>query len=345
MRPLLDGWAIIAFIFWMAFCWTLCYRRMFWGSLAKNITTSLFFACLGITLIVLASRPWVNAIHLVGRPSKYNSEILHLVGSMCLALSLSVRIFLQPNPMPNPRILVSDENVPSLTYTTHIVDDVRLREGDIVILTNQNLARNNGPWEVRKKAWRRPESNPTGSRTFGSWLVANCGQKFANTLWIGSLCRNDIVGEGELDWKQINPDSRIRTFVSLDIPCNVGEAAKFLLKVGVLPYQITSDTQEGVVKQLQEGGHISPTAVGILLHKPDAARNDSNWGPRVRAAMRLLIHSGEFDYAHEAYESAVLNGFEHRMTEEEVRVDLETRVRNEGGAPVSPTRFEREDVI
>jgi hypothetical protein len=61
--------------------------------------------------------------------------------------------------------------------------------------------------------------------------------------------------------------------------------------------------------------------------------------------MRLLIHSGEFDYAKDAYESAVSNGVEHYMKEAEVRADFDVRVRNETPEPKTPTRFERDEVI
>jgi hypothetical protein len=349
MRPVFDGWAVLTFFFWMGFCWLLCVRRMFWGNVKKNIVTSLLFAIAGIALIFLATRPWINTIHIRGvnpEPLKYTSEILNLVGSMCLTLSLALRVVIQPNPMPNPRILVSDENEHPLRGTWHIIDEVRVRVGDIVILTNQNRARDNGPWEVRKQPWIRPQSTPVGSHSFGSWFVANCGLKYSNTLWVGSLCRNDIIGTGELDWKQINPSSKVRTFVSLDIPCNIGETAKYLLRVGVLPHQITSSTQEDVVRELLARGLISQTSVGILLHKPFIPeQNNSHWGPRVKAAMRLLIHSGEFDYAKDAYENAVVNGLEHYMKEAEVIADFDVRVRNETPDLRNPTRFERDEVI
>mgnify|MGYP003391912252 CR=1 FL=1 len=349
MKPLFDSWAVLSFLFWMGFCWLLCVRRMFWGNRVRNLITSLSLAIAGIALLLLATRPWINTAHIpfgVNFPSpKYHSGILNLAGSMCLTLSLALRVVIQPNPMPNPRVLVSDENEQSLRGTWHIIDEVRVRVGDIVILTNQNRARDNGPWEVRKQPWRRPISNPKDSRSFGSWFVANCGHKYTNTLWVGSLCRNDIIGTGELDWKQIDPNSRIRTFVSLEIPCNIGETAKYLLRVGVLPHHIMSNTQEEVVQELLVHEHISPTSVGILLHKPDPNRNNPHWGPRVKAAMRLLIHSGEFDYAKEAYESAVTNGFEHYMKEAEVMADFEVRVRNETPEPKTPTRFERDEVI
>lgn len=348
MRPVFDGWAILTFLFWMGFCWLLCVRRMFWGDVKRNIVTSLLLAIAGISLIFLATRPWINTIHIRGvnpQPLKYTHEILNLAGSMCLTLALAIRIVLQPVPTPSPRVLVADSNEPLLTGTWHIIDDVRVRVGDIIILTNQHRARENGPWEVRKWSWRRPISNPERTHSFGSCFISNSGHKYANILWVGSLCRNDILDQGETEWKQINPDSRIRTFVSLEIPCSIGEAAKFLLRVGVLPHQIKINTQEDVVQELLVHGHTSKTSVGILLHKPDPNRNSDEWGPRVKAVMRLLIHSGEFEYTMAAYESAIENGFEHRLTDAEVRVGLETRVRNEGRSPVSLTRFEREDVI
>jgi len=349
MRPLFDGWALLAFLFWMGFCWLLCVRRLFWGSLVRNFITSVFFAISGIALLFLATRPWINTAHIPHGvnfpPPKYNSEILNLVGSMCLTLSLAIRVVIQPIPTPCPRVLVSDENISHLRGTWHIIDEVRVRVGDIVILINQNRAVDNGAWEVRKPPWRRPQSNQKGYHSFGSWFIANCGNKYAHTLWVGSLCRNDIIGEGELEWKQLDLNSRIRTFVSLEIPCSIGETAKFLLRVGVLPYQIRCNLQEEAVRDLLQAGHISPTSVGILLHKPDPNRNSTEWGPRVKAVMRLLIHSGEFEYPKEAYESAVTNGFEHRMTETEVRADFEVRVRNETPEPRTPTRFERDEVI
>jgi hypothetical protein len=351
MRPLFDGWAILTFAFWMGFCWLLCVRRMFWGDVKKNVITSVLFALSGIALVFLATRPWVNtvSVHIPygGNfpPPKYNSEILNLLGAMCLTLSLAIRIVLQPVPTPNPRVLVSDENISRLRGTNHIIDDTKLKTGDIVILTAQNRATENGPWLVRKHPWRRPLSHPKRTRSFGSWFIANSGYKYSNTLWIGSLCRNDIIGEGDLEWKQISQDSRIRTFVSLDIPCSIGESAKFLLRVGVLPYQIRHTTREEVVDDLRLHGYISPTSVGILLHKPDPNQNSAEWGPRVRAVMRLLIHSGEFEYAKDPFESAIANGFEHRMTETEVRANFKDRVRNETPDPKTPTRFEREEVI
>jgi hypothetical protein len=348
MRPVFDGWAILTFLFWMGFCWLLCVRRMFWGDVKRNIVTSLLLAIAGISLIFLATRPWINTIHIRGvnpQPLKYTNEILNLAGSMCLTLALALRIVLQPVPMSKPRVLVSDENEPQLRGTWHIIDEVKVRVGDIVILTNQNRAVNNGPWEVRREPWRRPLSHPKGSRSFGSWFVANCGHKYVNTLWVGSLCRNDLIGEGELEWKQIDSNSRIRTFVSLEIPCSIGETAKFLLRVGVLPYQIRCNLQEEAIKDLFQEGRISTTSVGILLHKPDPNRNSAQWGPRVKAAMRLLIHSGEFEYAMDAYESAVANGLEHYMKEAEIRADFEVRVRNETPEPRTPTRFERDEVI
>lgn len=353
MKPLFDSWVVLPFLFWMGFCWLLCVRRMFWGNRVRNIITSLSLAITGIALLFLASRPWINTVHIpfgVNFPSpKYHSGILNLAGSMCLTLALALRIVLQPVPMPNPRVLVSDKNEYPLRGARYIIDGVKIRVGDIIILTNQNRSVENGPWVVRQpywQSWIRPQSNPVGSHSFGSWFVANCGLKYSNTLWVGSLCRNDIIGTGELDWKQINPGSKIRTFVSLDIPCNIGETAKYLLRVGVLPHQIISNTQEDVVRELLARGLISQTSVGILLHKPFIPeQNNSHWGPRVKAAMRLLIHSGEFDYAKDAYESAVVSGLEHYMKEAEVMADFDVRVRNETPDLRNPTRFERDEVI
>ena len=147
MRQLFDGWAILSFLFWMGFCWLLCYRRIFWGSVKKNVVTSLLLATLGCTIIYLSTLPVVNTLTItksgIGHlpPSKYNSEILHLAGSMCLILALAFRIILQPVPLPNPRVLVSDSNVFPISGTKHIIDEVRVRLGDIIILINQNRIR------------------------------------------------------------------------------------------------------------------------------------------------------------------------------------------------------------
>ena len=65
----------------------------------------------------------------------------------------------------------------------------------------------------------------------------------------------------------------------------------------------------------------------------------------MKAAMRLLIHSGEFEYAQDAYEIAVVSGLEHYMKEAEIMADFEVRVRNETPEPKTPTRFERDEVI
>jgi hypothetical protein len=137
--------------------------------------------------------------------------------------------------------------------------------------------------------------------------------------------------------------------MSLQIPKSVGEAALFLLESGVFPHQVRGGDRAYTVGHLRERGIISYTAEGILMNKTDTQGDSPDWGPRVRATMRLLIHSGEYDYDKHEYEGLLAAGLEHRLTASDFGADLTFRIKNEVSEvdepKLPPTRFERDAVV
>ena len=83
-----------------------------------------------------------------------------------------------------PRILVATEIIPvgdqhngppkGLDY---VINDLRVREGDVVFLTRQPNSSINGFWEAGIKSWRRITSGVTLVPSNGSWVLAHKGKE------------------------------------------------------------------------------------------------------------------------------------------------------------------------
>jgi collagen type VII alpha len=88
-------------------------------------------------------------------------------------------------PALTPAAAVSTSNVTSLSVTTTTVDGYSLATGDLVLLTAQSTASQNGLWQVPASGnWTRPTEFGTGLVIKGRSIAVIHGTTNANTTWI-----------------------------------------------------------------------------------------------------------------------------------------------------------------
>jgi hypothetical protein len=87
-------------------------------------------------------------------------------------------------PVLTPAAAVSNSNVSSLSTSTTTVDGYTLANGDLVLLTAQSTASQNGMWSVPSSgAWTRPTEFATGTVIKGRTVLVMKGTVYANTQW------------------------------------------------------------------------------------------------------------------------------------------------------------------
>jgi hypothetical protein len=87
-------------------------------------------------------------------------------------------------PVLTPAAAVSNSNVSSLSTSTTTVDGYTLANGDLVLLTAQSTASQNGMWSVPSTgAWTRPTEFATGTVIKGRTVLVMEGTVYANTQW------------------------------------------------------------------------------------------------------------------------------------------------------------------
>jgi hypothetical protein len=88
-------------------------------------------------------------------------------------------------PALTPASAVSTTNISSLTTSTNTVDGYTLTSGDLVLLTAQSTANQNGLWTIPATgAWTRPTEFSSGLVVKGRSIAIIHGTTNANTTWI-----------------------------------------------------------------------------------------------------------------------------------------------------------------
>jgi hypothetical protein len=88
-------------------------------------------------------------------------------------------------PALTPAAVVGISNISSLTTSTAIIDGYTLASGDLVLLTGQSTASQNGLWLVPSSgSWTRPTEFASGATIKGRSIVILNGTVNANTLWV-----------------------------------------------------------------------------------------------------------------------------------------------------------------
>lgn len=242
----------------------------------------------------------------------------------------------------------------------HVIDEVKLRAGDYVVLTCQDLPESNGWWLVRKGAWVRP-----GFIRFtngaGAWVVPTAGSQ-SGTFWLHEADQNR--------WNSITVHQNVRliSFENSNIaPSDPLEAAAFLLRLGINNPDRIRGLRVNCIDDLADARLITEVQRSLLLAKPenltthvtlpDGSRvvlTDQTWTEQVRGYMASLqstysrfvvsqeIRDGFHDEARlvTPFSTRVLSGFERIPKEKSVE---------EPPAPEEPlkrrSRYEREPVI
>lgn len=77
---------------------------------------------------------------------------------------------------------VADSDVASLSGTTTI-DSESLTAGEVVLLTAQSTATENGPWVIAAGSWTRPDNFAAGSEASMAYWYCDKGATYADTRW------------------------------------------------------------------------------------------------------------------------------------------------------------------
>jgi len=85
-------------------------------------------------------------------------------------------------------VAVSDSNIASLSGTTTI-DSVSVVAEDVVLLTGQTTASENGSWVVKAGAWVRPDNFDVGVSASTAFWLCDEGTNYADTRW---WCTNNV---------------------------------------------------------------------------------------------------------------------------------------------------------
>jgi len=73
---------------------------------------------------------------------------------------------------------------------------------DLILLTNQTSADENGIWAVNSSAWSRPTNFDTGSSAAGASIWINAGTTYDDQRWVCTTdAPNDIVDTNDLAWQ------------------------------------------------------------------------------------------------------------------------------------------------
>lgn len=179
-----------------------------------------------------------------------------------LTWSTIARVLLRLNRR-KPRILVSRESIPvgdrwtDAPYGIKMVDRVKVREGDLVILTRQRVTSSNGIWVASAGTWQRyHQLSPV---EFGHWGIPTAGSQ-AGTLWTCAL---------NFNWIQVDQGRRLLPFESEDFSPNCpSEAAAYLLRLGVNPSQIRF-SRSTCILALVVDRFLTRAQGDLLLAKPE----------------------------------------------------------------------------
>lgn len=102
--------------------------------------------------------------------------------------------------------LVTGSNVASLSGTALSLDLISVAAGDVVLLTGQTTASQNGPWVVNAGAWTRPTWYASGSTTqgfFGAIITVREGTTNAGTRWYCTTTAGITVDTTATNWSNL----------------------------------------------------------------------------------------------------------------------------------------------
>lgn len=252
-----------------------------------------------------------------------------------------------------PRTLVSQVSIPIgdlVAVAPHglwVIDGVKTREGDIVVLARQNAEATNGVWLASKGTWKRPSF--LAPNAIGSWRMITDGSQ-ANTLW--AICPRTLPV-----WDRVDPSSQLLLADSPDFaPNDPVEAAAYLLRNGVNPSQIRG-TRHTCIENLIADRFLIRAQGYLLLSKPE------NLTTEISDGSGLLVRLAEQSWS--AQVAAHMNSIQstyHRLMfgegyEDRVRASLQTPlttvplvgfsriVKDPPEPPPRRSRYDREPVI
>ena len=161
---------------------------------------------------------------------------------------------------------VATANVAALTGL-QTIDGYTLLAGDLVLLTGQTTASQNGPWLAAAGAWTRPHEYATGGSVVGGrkTSVVN-GTVNANSVWLLQTAGTVVPDTTATTWKPNVPSSVVIGSASIDI-CRQWSNGTTIYP-GVTPgTDITATLQAAVnyVATFTYGGEIYFSVPGIYL--------------------------------------------------------------------------------
>lgn len=206
------------------------------------------------------------------------SVLLEIVGiSVVLGLTTALAmwiLFKRLQRKIEPRVLVSRESIPlgdrqmGSPIGLRIIDGVRVRRGDIVILANQDIPSSNGVWIASANSWHRYNRLGT-TDAIGSWRVPTAGSQ-AGTLWTRDL--------NSSSWIRVDSGSgrRILPLESEDFAPNCpAEAAAYLLRLGVNP-NLIGYSRGTCIEGLVQAGFLTRAQGDLFLAKPENLTTEVN---------------------------------------------------------------------
>jgi hypothetical protein len=191
------------------------------------------------------------------------------------AISMFVGGFLLRDRMKRrtPRTLIATRMIPieasAIDYRPmglhHVIDGVKLRDRDLVVLTRQDDPSGNGWWIASNGPWSRP-NGISFVVSAGSWAVPTDGRQ-AGVLWLHQSYDNRWV---PMDHGQ---NSRLLSYHDSNIcPDSPLEAAAFLLRLGLGPARVQG-SRDSFVRSLVRNSEITEAQGDLLLAKPDNLTN------------------------------------------------------------------------
>lgn len=99
--------------------------------------------------------------------------------------------------------VVSTSNIASLTGVATTIDGVTPVAGDIVLLTGQSTASQNGPWLVASGSWTRPLDYPAAGTVRGRTIEVNDGSVYAGTLWVLKTATAVTIDTTSTVWAEV----------------------------------------------------------------------------------------------------------------------------------------------
>jgi len=180
-----------------------------------------------------------------------------------------------------------------------LIDGVRVREGDTVILTRQSNASLNGRWVASLDSWR---DHLQRSLELGDWVVATHGSN-AGTLW---LCTSDNT------WEQIISNRPLAPIDSSNfVPNSPAETAAYLHRIGVPPSHILGN-RNLCISYLMNSGFITRSQSELLRMKPENLTPD------------VLLPNGQLVYLLQDWRAQVVSHMEAiREAQLEIQVEGE----------------------